>query len=152
MKHIGFCGGSSIFELGSASDMSNFFSLLRNNARDKRDKELIEQIYLRYIRFCDIEQSLCVIKKLQEELQKQNDDFNNDIITMKDNNSITDFSKYFEGIIYCIESAKAFYEDWGVYKPVKIVVTDMPEFMTHRDRPLEQYDVLAPSDPPFWLR
>ncbi|MOA65923.1 hypothetical protein D3C78_1924880 [compost metagenome] len=52
----------------------------------------------------------------------------------------------------CIESAKMFYNSWGIYQPLKVAVTDAPYYIEDKNRPLEQYDVLKPNDPPFWLR
>ncbi|WP_226093676.1 hypothetical protein LF929_019915 [Dickeya oryzae] len=62
------------------------------------------------------------------------------------------FSKYFECIEGCIESAKGFYEDWGIYQVVKVIITDMPYCISEMERPKEEYDALSFDDTPFWLR
>ncbi|MBP1132003.1 MULTISPECIES: hypothetical protein [Serratia] len=137
MKHIGFYGGSSIVELGYPSDMVGFFSILNEKVNDKEDECLLAQLYLRYIHFNDLDKTYSLITKLRKLLPKD--------VEQR-------FFKYFDGIEHCIKSAKGFYEDWNIYKPVRIVVTDMPDFMVHRDRVVEEYDALASDDTPFWLR
>lgn len=137
MKHIGFYGGSSIVELGDPSDMVEFISILNKNLNNKEDGYLLEQLYLRYVHLKDLDKTQSLIRKLRVFLPKDVEE---------------KFLKYFDGIEHCIKSAKGFYEDWNVYKPVKIVVTDMPDFMGHRDRAVEEYDALSSGDIPFWLR
>ncbi|MBN7120670.1 hypothetical protein BSU01_02905 [Erwinia billingiae] len=137
MKHIGFSGGSSIVELGYPSDMVEFIYILNENINEKEDECLLEQLYLRYVHLKDLDKTHSLIKKLRVFLPKDVEER---------------FLKYFNGIEHCIKSAEGFYEDWNVYKPVKIVVTDMPDFMGHRDRAVEEYDALSSGDIPFWLR
>ncbi|EBR1860126.1 hypothetical protein BS860_22275 [Salmonella enterica] len=137
MKHIGFYGGSSIVELGYPSDMVSFISLLNENINNKEDEYLLTQLYLRYVHFEDLDKTYLLIKTIRELLPKDVEQ---------------SFFKYFDGLEHCIKSAKGFYEDWGIYKPVKIVVTDMPDFMGHRERAVEEYDALTSDDLPFWLR
>lgn len=60
------------------------------------------------------------------------------------------FIKYFECFNCCVESAKGFFDDWNIYQPVKIVISDLSEFMVDKNRPLENYDDL--SGDPFWFR
>ncbi|MCW7547662.1 MULTISPECIES: hypothetical protein [Photorhabdus] len=137
MKHIGFYGGSSIVELGSASEMTYFFSILNEQIHDINDRKILSQFYQKYLHLHELEEASSLITQLRQRLSKEQE---------------CRFFKYFEGIEHCIKSAQGFHGDWGIYKPVRIVITDMPDFMTDRDRPLEQYDALSPDDPPFWLR
>ncbi|WP_391529710.1 hypothetical protein [Photorhabdus akhurstii] len=137
MKHIGFYGGSSIVELGSVSEMTQFFSVLNEQIHDINDRKILFQFYQKYLHLYELETASSLVTQLQQKLSKEQK---------------CRFFKYFEGIERCIKSAQVFHEDWGIYKPVRIVITDMPDFMTDRDRPLEQYDALGPDDPPFWLR
>lgn len=137
MKHIGFCGGSSIVELGSASDMAVFFDCLNKHAGNARDKKIASRLYKKYVYQDDLEETLLFINGFSVNLARE----------LKEK-----YSKYIEGIEFCIKSAQGFYEDWSIYKPVRVVVTDMPDYMIDRERPVEEYDKLGPNDPPFWLR
>ena len=49
-----------------------------------------------------------------------------------------------------MESAKIFFASWGVYQAVRVVVTDVPDFMVDKKRPLADYDSLEGL--PFWAR
>jgi hypothetical protein len=60
------------------------------------------------------------------------------------------FSKYFECFDSCVSDARLFYNDWGKYLPVRVMVSDVPEFITDKLRPLEEYDALEGE--PFWLQ
>ena len=137
MKHVGFYGGSSIVELDYPSDMVSFISILNESVNDKDDEYLLAQLYLRYIQLKDLDKTYSLITRVRYILPKD--------IEQR-------FLKYFDGIEHCIKSAKGFYHDWNIYKPVKIVITDMPDFMEHRDRSVEEYDALTSDDLPFWLR
>lgn len=137
MKSVGFCGGSSFFELGSTSDMLNFFSYLNNLSRTERDRYLLERLYFKYVKFDEIDESCALLNELRNLCS---DEF------------IYKFSKYFESIELCVESAKGFYEDWHIYQEVKIIITDMPYCISEMERPKEEYDALTLRDVPFWLR
>ncbi|MQL48943.1 hypothetical protein GEA64_13650 [Photorhabdus khanii] len=137
MKHIGFYGGSSIVELGSASEMAHFFSVLNKQIHDVNDQKILSQFYQKYLHLHELEEASSLMTQLRQGLSEE----------LKYR-----FFRYFEGMEHCIKSAQGFHEDWGIYKPVRIVITGMPDFMTDRDRPLEQYDALGPHDPPFWSR
>ena len=137
MKNIGFYGGSSIVELGPIPEMVSFFSVLNANVSGIRDQEIIDRLYQRYLRLNDLEDASRLFKKV----------FNDSPEQVKKT-----YAKYFDGFEHCVRSALGFYEDWNIYKPVKIVITDMPGFMVERDRSIEQYDALGPDDLPFWLR
>ncbi|WP_338884452.1 hypothetical protein [Xenorhabdus sp. TH1] len=136
MKHIGFYGGSSIVELGSSADMAEFFNLLNQCVEDIEGKKLLSQFYLRYLPFEDLNNMLSLIK--------DQDNFSGNLLQK--------FQKYFEGLEHCIISAKGFYEDFGTYSPVKVIVTDIPYCITEIDRSLEEYDSLGENELPFWLR
>ena len=137
MKRVGFCGGSLFFELGSASDKPNFFSYLNKLSRTERDRYLLERIYCKYIKFDEIDESCALLNELKNLCSE---DF------------IYKFSKYFESIKWCSESAKEFYEDWNIYQEIKIIITEMPYCISEMERSKEEYDALTLSDVPFWLR
>ncbi|PHM63334.1 hypothetical protein Xish_02575 [Xenorhabdus ishibashii] len=123
-------------ELGSSSDMVEFFNLLNQSVDDMGEQKLLSQFYLRYLPFEDLDNMLSLIKN--------QDNFSG--------NLLKNFQNYFEGLEDCITSAQGFYEHFGVYRPVKIIVTDIPYCMTEIHRPLEEYDSLNSDDSPFWLR
>jgi len=60
------------------------------------------------------------------------------------------FEKYFETFMTAKRSAESFFEAFKIYQPVRIVIADIPEFMTDKKRPLQEYDAL--DGQPFWLR
>lgn len=62
------------------------------------------------------------------------------------------FDKFFNVYEYCAESAIGFYEDWEIYKPVMVIVTDMPQYLVDKKIPLEKYDALGRNYVPFWMR
>ncbi|MDC6379308.1 hypothetical protein BW687_003840 [Pseudomonas graminis] len=163
MKRVGFQGGSSIFELGIASDMACFFSVIRGKIELSRSELLIlDRLYRRYLRLEELEgatvlmlrsrQCLAGISTCMVELEGLGWRSNNSCLDSTCLNYAEIFVKYFDGFEYCVESAKGFYEDWGVYKPVRTVVCDMPDYMVEKLRPLDEYDSLGANDPPFWLR
>ncbi|MBD1228683.1 hypothetical protein [Xenorhabdus griffiniae] len=136
MKNIGFHGGCTMVELGSSADMVEFFNLLNQGVDNIGEQKLLSQFYLRYLPFEDLDNMLSLIKN--------QDNFSGDLLQK--------FQKYFEGLEHCIISAKGFYEDFGTYSPVKVIVTDIPYCITEIDRSLEEYDALGANELPFWLR
>lgn len=54
-----------VFELGSASDMLNFFSYLNKLSRTERDRYLLERIYCKYIKFDEIDESCALLNELK---------------------------------------------------------------------------------------
>ncbi|EMD2717158.1 hypothetical protein ACFO72_003802 [Enterobacter roggenkampii] len=137
MKHVGFIGGSSIVELGSPSEMEDFFSFFFNNLKENKNHAILERLYKKYVRLEELDE----IKQITQELK---DSLAPDI---KDK-----YSKYISGIEICIESAKLFYESWNIYQPVRVGITDLPYYIDDKRRPLSQYDTLGPEELPFWLR
>lgn len=163
MKHVGFQGGSSIFELGFASDMVCFFSVIREKAEpSERDILILDRLFRHYLRLEDLKGATILMLKSKEqlscisncvfELRDLGCSLNNTSLDTKSLNYAEMFIKYFDGFKYCVESAQGFYEDWGVYKPVRTIVCDMPDYMVEKLRPLDEYDNLGPNDTPFWLR
>ncbi len=65
--------------------------------------------------------------------------------------TLTDvFAKYFESFFHCVESSEIFLNSWKIYKPMRTVIADCPDFAVEKKRPLEAYDNL--DDLPFWRR
>lgn len=137
MKNIGFMGGSSMVELGSASEMADFFTCFFSNLRKDRNREVLERLYKKYVRIEELDEVVQMTKDLKEDLLP---DIRNK------------YSKYISAIEICIESAKIFYESWGNYQPLKVGRTDIPFYLDDKERPMEQYDELRQDDLPLWLR
>ncbi|EPK8019648.1 hypothetical protein KKI84_000727 [Providencia rettgeri] len=135
MKSIGFMGGSSIFETGTVQEMIDFFDYLSGENIPDLEKELIDSLYRKYIRYQDLDRFENLITELK-----------------KSSGSESKYLKYFDAIITCIESAKMFYNSWEIYQPLKVGFTDMPYCIDDKDRPQELYDALTEDDLPFWLR
>ncbi|EPQ5230667.1 hypothetical protein AB7092_15455 [Providencia rettgeri] len=135
MKSIGFMGGSSIFETGTVQEMIDFFDYLSGENIPDLEKELIDSLYRKYIRYQDLDRFENLITELK-----------------KSSSSESKYLKYFDAIITCIESAKMFYNSWEIYQPLKVGFTDMPYCIDDKDRPQELYDALTEDDLPFWLR
>lgn len=135
MKNIGFMGGSSIFETGTIQEMVGFFDYLSGMNTSDLEKQLIDRLYKKYIRYQEL------------------DFFENLIIELKkSSNAESKYIKYFDAIMTCIESAKMFYNSWEIYQPLKVGFTDIPYCVDDKDRPAELYDALTEDDLPFWLR
>lgn len=124
-------------ELGTATEMVDFFNYLNRYLKTHRDSELLDRLYKKYVRFEELDETSLMVERLKESLSPDVEGR---------------FLKYISGIETCIESAKIFYSSWGVYQPVKVSVTDVPGYIQDKNRPLEHYDALSSDDPPFWLR
>jgi hypothetical protein len=163
MKTIGLSGGSSLSELGPASDVQLFFDCVEEFVVYKLPEQdwniLTDRLYRRYIRIDEL-------AKAAEMMEQVKQVFANLSSSAVDWGGITGasaktrldpsrstlaevFAKYFENFAYCKESAEFFFKSWKIYQPVRIVVSDMPEFMKEKNRQLDDYEKL--EGPPFWL-
>ncbi len=129
-------GGSSLVELGTASEMIEFLDFFNKKMGDHENNEISSRLYNKYIKFEQLEKLDSIVKDIKLALSPDEDKY----------------LKYLSGIEMCIESAKTFYNSWGIYQPLKITVTDAPYYIEDKNRPLEQYDILKPNESPFWLR
>lgn len=129
-------GGSSLVELGTASEMLEFLDFLNSKMEDNESIEISSRLYNKYIKLEQLEKMDSIIKDIKLVLSPEEDKY----------------IKYLSGMETCIESAKMFYNSWGIYQPLKVAVTDAPYYIEDKNRPLEQYDVLKPNESPFWLR
>ncbi|MCK1069450.1 hypothetical protein OCJ35_02915 [Pluralibacter gergoviae] len=136
MRHVGFMGGSSIVELGSPSEMIDFFVFLKGKRKFFKDEEIVSRLYNKYVRLEQLDQLDLAVKSIKSSLSLEEDKY----------------LKYLSGIETCIESAKLFYNSWSIYQPLKVAVTDTPYYIEDKNRPLEQYDELDHNASPFWLR
>lgn len=123
-------------ELGTASEMMDFFNFINKRLEGKESNEIAIRLYSKYIKLEQLEELYSMVKDIKSMLSSDEDKY----------------FKYLSGIETCIESAKFFYNSWGVYQPVKVAVTDAPYYIEDKNRPLEHYDELKPNETPFWLR
>lgn len=136
MKNVGFMGGSSLVELGSASEMIDFLAFFSRKAERYEGNEIAERIYNKYLKIEQLEKLDLIVKNIK--------------LTLSPNEN--KYLDYLSAIEACVESAQIFYKSWGIYQPFKVAVTDVPYYIEDKNRPLEKYDVLEPGEPPFWLR
>lgn len=167
---IGFCGGSSICEVGTASDVVLFFECLdyfvvKNNP--ERDWSLLtDRLYRRYLKLEELSSAAMLMNEVKEIFSKipsSEVDWKPELIGNKSKTwldpshpKLADvFIKFFENFAYCVESAKLNYEAFKSYpgyqyEPVKTVPTDLAGIATEKTRSLQEYDALEGK--PFWLR
>ena len=164
MRKIGFCGGSSLCELGSASDVELFFDCIEYFAVKKYPHlnwtVLTDRLYRRYLRYEEIVVAEDLMRQVQaiftmqpsSEVNWKQELVGDTEMTLLDPNQSNlgeVFSAYFERFHYCVESAQVFMTTWKIYQPIKTVPTDLSGFAKERTRPPEDYDSL--SGKPFWL-
>jgi hypothetical protein len=164
MRTIGFFGGSTMNELGPVADVQLFFdcigTVMAPTASDRNWPLLTDRLYRRYL----CREELGAAQELMHEVQKR---FGTVPSSKVDWAAVTAptaisrldpsqatlaevFSAYFEGFAMCRKSAEMFFETWQSYQPVKIVITDLPDFFIDKDRPPEEYESLEGE--PLWKR
>lgn len=163
--NIGFCGGSSLCEIGTISDIKLFFECIEIFVAKKESSRqwslLMDRLYRRYLRIEELDEAESLMKEVKikfSTLSITEVDWNMDLIgdrrrTWLDPNqsNLADvFSTYFQHFEHCVESAKLFAKSWDIYQPVKIVRTELAWFMVEKARSLEEYDSLEGE--PFWAR
>lgn len=100
------------------------------------DLLMLDQMFRRYLRLEDLKVATMFVLKFKEclsgisgciiELESLGWGLNNSCLDATCLSYTEVFTKYFDGFECCFESAKGFCEDWGVYKPVRTIVCDMP--------------------------
>ncbi|WP_175953346.1 hypothetical protein [Burkholderia sp. BCC0405] len=166
MRKIGFHGGSSLCELGPASDVVLFFACIDQYVAQEHpetDWSLItDRLYRRYLPREDLARATDLMVRVREIFaqrpaassiewdaamleDRERSWLNPDLPTLADV-----FSKYFENFSYCVESAKVFEENWKIYKPVRTVISDLSGFARDKNKPLAEYDAIKGK--PFWLQ
>lgn len=164
MRIVGFSGGSSIFELGSISDVQFFFDCIKSFVvpvyPDLDWSLLTDRFYRRYLRpeeLAPAQQLMDKVKTVFERVPSSGVDWSNmslpDAVTRLDPsnpNLAAVYAKYFEAFAHCQESAEISHRKWKEYQPLRVVVTDMPRFFSDKKRPLGEYETLEGE--PFWKR
>jgi hypothetical protein len=169
MKIVGFTGGSSLCELGPATDVQLFFDCLNfyvASNHPEQDWELLtDRLYKRYLRLDELDKALVLMaqaKQIFTILPSQSIDWpdvkKTTIQTRLDPSKKTlaeIFEGYFENFSHCVESAKINYEGFKSYpgyryEPVRVIVSDVPWFTIEKNRSLEEYNML--EGVPFWAK
>ena len=165
MKNIGFHGGHTIYVLGSASDMGQFFNCIHSfPALDSPQKDwslLTDRLFMRYLRLEELDAASELMEQVRvafASVPSSAVQWNPEIIGNPEKSLLNPglptladmFAKYFENFHDAVESAKSFEQTFKIYQPVRTVITDNPDFMMEKRRPLEEYDALQGK--PFWLR
>lgn len=163
MRIVGFDGGSSLFELGSISDMQVFFDCIGDFVAptypDLDWPILTDRFYRRYLRpeeLASAQHLMDRVKAVFEKTPSSAVDWGNilapNAVTRLDSsrpNLAEVYAKYFEAFAHCRESAEISYDE-NEYQPLKVVVTDFPRFFEDQGRPLSDYETLEGE--PLWKR
>lgn len=170
MKKVGLEGGSSLCELGTAKDIIAFFYcvdefVVNSDRFCGVDFELLtDRLYRRYIRREELgkaEELMLMVRDVFCETTSLDVDWvaagvdSKQTLLELDCKKLADvFSSFFINFAHCTESALINYEAFKaysgyVYEPVRIIISDLPEYFVEKNRPLEEYDQLAGI--PFWL-
>lgn len=167
MRKIGFDGGHTVYELGPVSDVILFFACLNafvvTKDLDQDWSLLSDRLYKRYLRQDELEESFVLMEKaksifftLPSSLVEWDENMQADrdrtwLDSRKD--TLGDvFSRYFDLFSKAKNSAVSFFSEFGIYQPLRVLVSDMPALMVEKKRPLNEYDTLELNDLPFWLR
>jgi hypothetical protein len=164
MSNIGFVAGPTLHELGPVADVQKFFdclALVAVTPYPDRDWSLLtERLYRRYLRLDELQPAqdlMDVAKAAFAATPSASIDWGDVTASPGTSRLKTDrptladvFSAYFDSFADCRESAELTDKLWKNYRPLKIVVSDLPRFISEKDRPPEAYDTLEGE--PFWKR
>lgn len=164
MANVGFCGGCSVRDLGSASDMKVFFNCIELAAArlppNIDSKLLTDRLYRRYLRLEELAPAAALIVQVRDILA----DIPTDSINWKAMGwdpsatrldlspaKVSDvFRRHIKGALDLIENAESFNKRFDIYRPAITIASDLPRFVRDENRPLTDYDRLEGD--PMWLR
>jgi hypothetical protein len=167
MRLIGIDGGHTVYELGPVSDVVLFFRCLESFPRkghpDKNWDVLTDRLYRRYLREEELDQAADLMNVARDvfiSLPSSSVEWDFDMLLERKKTRLDPnlknlgevFSKYFDSFFKAKVSANSFFDEFGIYQPVRVVPSDMPFYMIERIRPLAEYDKLDKCELPFWLR
>lgn len=98
-------GGSSLVELGTASEMIDFLDFFNKKMEGNQNNEISSRLYNKYIKFEQLEKLDSIVKDIKLALSSDEDKY----------------LKYLSGIETCIESAKMFYNSWVFINRLKLL-------------------------------
>lgn len=167
MRKIGFDGGHTVYELGPVSDVVLFFECLNSFVASQYPDQdwslLTDRLYRRYLRRDELERSSALMERARgifSAMPSTSVEWDESLQTDRDKTWLdsrrdtleTIFSRYFDLFSKAKDSAVSFLDEFGIYQPVRVLVSDMPALIVEKKRPLNEYDALGLSDLPFWLR
>ncbi|WP_282876579.1 hypothetical protein [Pseudomonas peli] len=167
MRKIGFDGGHTVYELGPVSDVVLFFECLNsfvvNQDQDQDWSLLTDRLYRRYLRRDELERSSALMERARgifSTMPSTSVEWDESLQTYRDKTWLDSrqdtlgaiFSRYFDLFSKAKNSAVSFLDEFEIYQPVRVLVSDMPALIVEKKRPLSEYDALGLSDLPFWLR
>ncbi|MFY1843181.1 hypothetical protein ACOTEK_16695 [Achromobacter xylosoxidans] len=167
MRKIGFDGGHTVYELGPVSDVVLFFECLSSfvvsQYPDQDWSLLTDRLYRRYLRREELERSFALMERARSifsTLPSASVEWDEGLQTDRDKTWLDSrqdtlgaiFFRYFDLFSKAKDSAISFLDEFGIYQPVRVLVSDMPALIVEKRRPLNEYDALGLSDLPFWLR
>ncbi|WLE58842.1 hypothetical protein GIY62_17300 [Burkholderia plantarii] len=166
MRKIGFHGGHTICELGPAPDVVLFFSCLERYAAQAHPEQdwslLTDRLYRRYLRKEELEPALALMAQAHDIFAKKpavsSVEWDEAMLANPEKSwlevkqpTLADvFGKFFDQFVDACNSAKSFFENFNIYQPVRVVISDLPGFARDKKKPLAEYDALEGE--PFWLR
>ena len=161
MKTIGFSGGALMSKLGNADDVMCFFNCIEQFVSEGKEQKLdllLNRLYRNYLKLDELDVAVSLMEEVQECFKsidackvEWSESLLNEILIDDTKKSLSDvFAQYFVAFNNVVESAHFFYEDWKIYQPVKIVVTDTPEYLNYKKLPINEYD--AVKGDPLWVR
>lgn len=167
MRTIGFDGGHTVYELGPVSDAVMFFECLNAFVVAEHSGQdwslLSDRLYRRYLLQEELEASWVLMEKARRlflalpassvewDAAMQADPAKTWLDASQ--GTLGDiFARYFDLFSKARASVVSFSDAFGIYRPLRVVVSDMPALMIEKKRPLGEYEALEASDLPFWLR
>lgn len=161
MKTIGFHGGCDLIELGTINDVKSFFYCINKFVdieKSSKYKVITNRLYKHYIAIEELDIALSVMDEVRDNFKKIEPaavDWSQLIgqetrLDIAGSNLAEVYSDYFEKFIQVVEIAKLFNKEFDMYKAVKVVVTDAPEYSSFTRLSLGKYDALIGD--PLWLR
>ena len=166
MRKIGFHGGCRICELGPSSDVILFFDCMKTYAEQAHANQdwslLTDRLYRRYLRREELDRASVLMEQVRQIFAQHpadsavkwdallSGDPERSWLNLDQPTLAEVFSKYFEGFKNACSSAKSFMNDFDIYQPVRVVMSDLPGFARDKNKPLAEYDALEGE--PFWLR
>ena len=164
MTNVGFRGGSTVRDLGTATDMKAFFYFVRLGILDLQNggghEFLTDRLYRRYLRLEDLDKTSAFAEDIHDILMRmpsRSMDWKAagwvptaTRLDLSQKTVANVFDRYIKSVSYLSEDAKSFERRFQIYRPVMTIISDLPRLHIDQSRPLAEYDLLEGD--PMWLR